>query len=138
MPVATDGVDLLLCAEEEIVHLQLLRGNASGRVLHGVTRLRPCAPARRGAESESHQESRMQPRSSPARSHDLRTWLLAAIVVAVLGLIAVVWDPRDLGDGLVLGSGGAVSTVWDTAQGEVDDLLFSVGRLPTRTAESGR
>lgn len=80
----------------------------------------------------------MQPRSSPARSHDLRTWLLAAIVVAVLGLIAVVWDPRDLGDGLVLGSGGAVSTVWDTAQGEVDDLLFSVGRLPTRTAESGR
>lgn len=77
----------------------------------------------------------MHARPALARPHDLRTWFLVAIVVAVLALVAVIWDPRDLGDGLVLGSEGSVSTVWESAQGRLDDFLF--GSPPGRPAESG-
>lgn len=83
-----------------------------------------------------HREIRMHARSPLLETHDLRIWLLVAIVVAVLGLLAVIWDPHDMGDGLVMGPGGSVSTAWDSAQGRLDDFLF--GSPPARPAESGR
>lgn len=80
----------------------------------------------------------MHARPSLAQPQGVRTWILVAIVIAVLGVMAAVWDSRDLGDGLVSGSGGSVSAVWDTAQGEVNDLLSWSGNPSTRTAQSGR
>lgn len=68
--------------------------------------------------------------------HEPRNLFLAAVVVAVLGLIALIWDDKDLGDGLVLGSGGTVSAVWESAQGGLDDFLF--GSPAVRPAEAGR
>jgi hypothetical protein len=62
--------------------------------------------------------------SSLAGPHDLRTWIVVAIVVVALGVMAVLWDSRDLGDGLVLGSDGSVSAVWESAQGVLDDFLL--------------
>ncbi len=78
----------------------------------------------------------MDARSPLPRPHDLRAWVLVAVVVAVLGLMAVIWDSRDLGDGLVQGSSGSVSAVWDSAQGGLDDFLF--GSPSPRRPESGR
>jgi len=78
----------------------------------------------------------MHARSFLAGSHDLRTWILVAIVLAVLGLMAAIWDPQDLGDGLVMGKSGSVTTVWESAEGGLNDFLF--GSPPTRAPDSGR
>ncbi|WP_427913426.1 hypothetical protein ACPWT1_00150 [Ramlibacter sp. MMS24-I3-19] len=75
---------------------------------------------------------------SLARLDHLRTWIVVAVVLAVIGLMALVWDSRDLGDGLVRGTGGSVSAVWETAQGDFADLLSSFTSPATTTAESGR
>lgn len=74
----------------------------------------------------------MPTHSSVPTPHDSRTWILVAVVIAVLGLMAVFWDSRDLGDGLVLGSGGSVSAVWDSARGGLDDFLFGSPSTPRR------
>ena len=71
-----------------------------------------------------------------AGPHDPRLWILVAIVFAVLGVMAALWDPQDLGDGLVQGSDGSVSTVWESARGGLDDFLF--GSQSVRAPESGR
>jgi hypothetical protein len=78
----------------------------------------------------------MHARSFFSRPHGLRPWIAVAVVLAVLGVMALVRDSRDLGDGLVQGSAGSVSTAWDSAQGGVDDFLF--GSPSTRRAEPGR
>lgn len=78
----------------------------------------------------------MHARQFFAGPHDLRMWILAAIVFAVLGLVAVLWDPQDLGDGLVVGSDGSVSGVWESARSGLDDFLF--GSPPARPSASGR
>ena len=75
--------------------------------------------------------------SSLAGPQGLRTWIVVAIVVAVLGLMAVIWDSRDLGDGLVLGRDGSVSAVWESAQGGLEDFLFgSPSAAPQKAAGS--
>jgi hypothetical protein len=93
-------------------------------VLQGVTLLLLVPWCERAPNPQLHQESRMHAPSFLAGPHDPRIWILAAIVVAVLGLMAVIWDPTDLGDGLVQGSDGSVSTAWESARGGLDDFLF--------------
>lgn len=78
----------------------------------------------------------MHARPSLAGPEGLRTWILVAIVLAAVALMAIAWDATDLGDGLVLGSGGSVSSVADTAQGRPDDFLF--GSPQVRPAEPAR
>ncbi|MGZ5269018.1 MAG: hypothetical protein ACXWC6_00245 [Ramlibacter sp.] len=77
----------------------------------------------------------MHARPSLSMPHDLRSWILVAIVLAVLALLAATRDSWDLGDGLVLGSGGVVSTAWESAKGDLDDFLF--GSPSVRTPERG-
>jgi len=61
-----------------------------------------------------------------AAQHGLRTWILVAVAVGVLALLAIVWDGQDLGDGLVLGSDASVSSLWErpSSHAVTDDFLF--------------
>jgi hypothetical protein len=66
----------------------------------------------------------------------LRSNARARIVFAVLALLEITWDRQDLGDGLVLGSDGSVSGVWELGPAYGGDFLS--GSLPAERTPTGR
>jgi hypothetical protein len=117
--------------------LQGLRGNARARVLHGVASFVLVRWYGKAPNPDRIQETHMHAHFSPAGQYGLRTWILVAVVFALLALIGILWDEHDLGDGLVLGSDATVSGVWERPSTYADAHDFLFGTPSAEPAPTG-